>query len=238
MAEETHNTNMGRVRALDAKIRALYSSSSSLVNSASEAISGYGRFLAALDQRQLGILRRHVGAFVRPTVVPPKVKPGSKPVPSAALASASQSAKKLRSRGKSRANKGLPPHPAPTPAPPVAKAAPAQASSTPVVEEVRYPARDIRQNPDYKPPTTTPRHSRVPEGGDLRLRLERKANKGEGSKPSSGETPGSSGTVHLFSCHVCLPHPRVLRLGAFWILFLQTYPQGNNGISCFSQSVV
>ena len=64
--DEAHEDNTAMMRALDSKIRSLTSAASCLVNHSAEAIAGYGRLTSALDVCQLGILRRHVGAFVRP----------------------------------------------------------------------------------------------------------------------------------------------------------------------------
>ena len=86
--EEAHAVNTAKVWALDGKICALHSAAASLANHSLEALAGYGRLISALDVRQQVILRCHNGSFIRPTVVPLKLKQGAKAVPSGAVASA------------------------------------------------------------------------------------------------------------------------------------------------------
>ena len=79
--EIAHQENTKRVRALDQKVRSLYSTAASLANDTSEALAGYRRLISTLNVRQQVFLKRHSGSFVRPTASPPKLKPGAKPVP-------------------------------------------------------------------------------------------------------------------------------------------------------------
>ena len=149
--EEAHVDNLARSRILDNKVRTLANSASSLINTTAEALAGYARIQSALDARQLNILRRHTGAFVRPQAVEPKMKPGAKPVPPAAQTSASQGSKKSRSRGRGRSSQGLTAHPAPPPPPlPSPNATPPRPSpapAPPAAPEPRYPAVDIKTKP-------------------------------------------------------------------------------------------
>ena len=117
--EELHRANLERNKAMDAKIRALYSAASGAINDFLEVVRGYGKVVMALDLRQQGIIRRS-GSFIKVTsvVTPTKskqLKAGAKPVPSSAVSMASQAKKKSRSRGKGRTTHGQSSHPLPPP---------------------------------------------------------------------------------------------------------------------------
>ena len=185
--EEAHGDNLERAKLLDRKVRTLANAASSLANTTAEALGTYARVQSALDARQLQILRRHTGNFVHPQA--PKLKPGAKPVPTATQASASQGRKKSRSRGSGRSSQGLAAHPTPPPPPPSPAAAPRRSSPAPPpppppAPEVRWPAQDIRNKPGYKPWDASNGSGKVE--GDLRQRLERRAQEGS-SRPPTGK---------------------------------------------------
>ena len=118
----------------------------------------------------------------------PKLKPGAKPVPSAAQASATQGNKKLSSRGERRSARGLASHPAPPPPSPAVtppcRPSPAPTPKAPAQPDVRFGATDIRAKQGIKLPTI--RSGFGQEEGDLCHHLDWKA-QGEGSKPPSGK---------------------------------------------------
>ena len=148
--ESCHKANGERNKAMDAKFRALYSSATGAINDFSEVVRGYGKVVTALDLRSQNIIWRS-GPFIKATSVvtlakpkskPKQLKPGAKPVPSAAVSMASQAKKKSRSRGKGRSTHGQASHPLPPPHQPTPK--PATATAPAQVDQVQFPSMDIR----------------------------------------------------------------------------------------------
>ena len=135
----SHQENLKKVKALDQKVRGLYTMAAGLVNDSSETMCGYGKVISALDIRQQVILRKS-GPFVKPTSSQgSKLKPGAQPVPSCAVSSALAAKKKVRSRGKGRNALGLSAHPAPPPA--SSNLPPCQAPAHP---EAKFQSTDIQ----------------------------------------------------------------------------------------------